>query len=219
MTNGKRPMTNCLILFTRYPESGKAKTRLIPVLGAEGAANLHRQMSEYAIAQIKQLQSSHPITVEVHFAGGNLQLMQKWLGDDILYRQQNEGDIGFRMASAFQIAFSKKMNRVVIIGSDCPMLTSQILAEAFQFLSQRDLVLGPATDGGYYLIGLRRFIPQLFTGITWSTSEVFRETLEIAAKLNLRVGLLPTLSDVDRPEDISLLKENSEIRIQESECN
>lgn len=198
-------MTNCLILFTRYPEAGKAKTRLIPLLGAEGAANLHRQMTEFAIAQIKKLQSSQPLSVEVHFTGGNFQLMQAWLGNEFIYRQQSEGDIGFRMASAFQTAFSNNIDKVIIIGSDCPNLNYQILAEAFQSLDRNDLVLGPATDGGYYLIGLRRFIPDIFIGINWSTSEVFRQTVEIAGKISLNVAYLTKLSDVDRPEDIHLV--------------
>ncbi|MCL1463986.1 TIGR04282 family arsenosugar biosynthesis glycosyltransferase [Argonema galeatum] len=198
-------MTNCLVIFTRYPEAGKVKTRLIPVLGAEGAAVLHRQMTESAIAQVKKLQFSLPLSLEVHFTGGDRQLMQQWLGDDIFYRQQSEGDIGMRMASAFQIAFTNNTDNVIIVGSDCPTLKSQIIAEAFQALSQHDLVLGPATDGGYYLIGLCRFIPDLFTGISWSTSEVFQQTLEIAEKLNLKVAYLTELSDVDRPEDLSFV--------------
>ena len=198
-------MTNCLILFTRYPEAGKAKTRLIPVLGAEGAANLHRQMTEYAIAQIKKLQSSQPLSVEVHFTGGNFQLMQAWLGNEFIYRQQSEGDIGFRMASAFQTAFSNNIDKVIIIGSDCPNLNYQILAEAFRSLDRNDVVLGPATDGGYYLIGLRRFIPDIFIGINWSTSEVFRQTVEIAGKINLNMAYLTELSDIDRPEDLAIL--------------
>ncbi|MCL1470980.1 TIGR04282 family arsenosugar biosynthesis glycosyltransferase [Argonema antarcticum] len=197
-------MTNCLIVFTRYPEAGKAKTRLIPVLGAEGAATLHRQMTESAIALCRDTinRVSTTLSIEVHFAGGDRQLMQQWLGDDIIYRQQSEGDIGMRMASAFEIAFSNNMDNVIIIGSDCPTLNSQIIASAFQALYQHDLVLGPATDGGYYLIALNRLIPELFTGITWSTSEVFQQTVEIAAKLNLDVAYLSELADVDRPEDI-----------------
>nr|BAP91640.1 hypothetical protein [Phormidium sp. KS] len=198
-------MTNCLILFTRYPEAGKAKTRLIPVLGAEGAANLHRQMTEFAIAQIKKLQFSQPLSVEVHFTGGNFQLMQAWLGNEFIYRQQSEGDIGFRMASAFQTAFSNNIDKVIIIGSDCPNLNYQILAEAFQALDRNDLVLGPATDGGYYLIGLRRFISDIFIGINWSTSEVFQQTVEIADRISLNVAYLTELSDIDRPEDIHLV--------------
>jgi len=193
---------NCLIIFTRYPEPGKTKTRLIPVLGAEGAANLHRQLTETVITQVKELSN---VLIEVHFTGGNEQLMQAWLGENITYCQQTEGDLGKRMATAFQTAFNNGMEKVVIIGSDCPALNSQIIAEAFAAFSQHELVLGRATDGGYYLIGLKRLIPELFTGINWGTSEVLQQTVKIAKNLKLVVSYLTTLSDIDRPEDLEIL--------------
>jgi hypothetical protein len=197
----------CLIIFTRYPEPGKTKTRLIPVLGAEGAATLQRQMTEQKLAQVRELQAAYPVSVEVHFTGGNEQLMQSWLGSSLIYQRQSEGDIGCRMASAFQASFEAGMNNVVLIGIDCPDLNAQLMAEAFQALHQHDLVLGPAVDGGYYLIGLRRLIPELFTGIRWSTAEVLPETLRIAHRLELAVAKLRLLSDVDRPEDLSVWKQ------------
>ncbi|MFB2838770.1 TIGR04282 family arsenosugar biosynthesis glycosyltransferase [Floridanema evergladense] len=197
MTNNNTK--NCLIIFTRYPEPGKTKTRLIPILGAEGAANLHRQLTETVITQVKELQN---VLMEVHFTGGNQQLMQTWLGENLTYKQQIEGDLGKRMATAFKTAFNNGIEQAVIIGSDCPTLTSQIIAEAFAALFQHELVLGPATDGGYYLIGLKRLIPELFLGINWGTSEVLQETVKIAENLKLAVGYLTTLSDIDRPEDL-----------------
>ena len=194
----------CLIIFTRYPEPGQTKTRLIPVLGAEGAATLQRKMTEQKLAEVKELQAAYPLSVEVHFAGGNEQLMQEWLGLNWVYRRQNEGDLGGRMASAFQASFDAGMNAVVLIGTDCPDLNASLMAKSFQLLRQHDLILGPALDGGYYLIGLRRLIPELFTGIPWSTAEVLQQTLSIAQRLGLTVAKLPLLSDVDRPEDLSV---------------
>ncbi|MCA1993701.1 MAG: TIGR04282 family arsenosugar biosynthesis glycosyltransferase, partial [Coleofasciculus sp. S288] len=166
-----------LIVFTRYPEPGKTKTRLIPLLGAEGAAKLQRRMTEHTLTQVKELQASYPVSVEVHFSGGTQQLMQDWLSCEFVYREQSQGDIGQRMASAFQTSFTAGMTRVVIIGIDCPDLKAQLMAKAFYAIAQHDLVLGPAEDGGYYLIGLRRMIPELFTGIRWSTAEVLPQTL------------------------------------------
>lgn len=192
----------CLIIFTRYPERGKTKTRLIPVLGAEGAARFQRQMTEQTLAQVKELKAFRPLSVEVHFAGGNQQLMQDWLGADIIYRQQSEGDLGRRMALAFKDSFSAGMTSVVIIGTDCPDLKAQLMVKAFHALEQNDLVLGPALDGGYYLIGQRRFIPELFTGISWSTAEVLEQTISIAQRLDLAIAFLPLLNDIDRPEDL-----------------
>ncbi len=195
-------MSECLIIFTRYPEPGKTKTRLIPALGAEGAATLQRQMTEHTLAQVKELQAKRLVSVEVYFVGGNQQLMQSWLGTSVIYRQQGDGDLGRRMAIAFQTALEAGKQRVVVIGTDCPDLKAQLMVKAFHALEQHDLVLGPAQDGGYYLIGLCRLIPELFTGISWSTAEVLQQTMSIAQRLELAVAYLPRLSDVDRPEDL-----------------
>ncbi|MEH2150827.1 TIGR04282 family arsenosugar biosynthesis glycosyltransferase [Nostoc sp.] len=193
-----------LIIFTRYPEPGKTKTRLIPVLGNVGAANLQREMTEYTIFQVEELQKAMDISVEVRFAGGDSQLMQDWLGLDLLYQSQGEGDLGLRMARSLFDAFQSGRKKVIIIGTDCPGLNAQILATAFDKLQTFDLVLGPAIDGGYYLIGLRQPILELFVNIEWGTAQVFQKTLDIAQKLNLlHVNLLP-LADVDRPEDLPI---------------
>ncbi|MDM9381063.1 TIGR04282 family arsenosugar biosynthesis glycosyltransferase [Chlorogloeopsis sp. ULAP01] len=193
-----------LIIFTRYPESGKTKTRLIPALGNEGAASLHRQMTEYTLLQVKELQKVIPVSLEVRFAGGNSQLMQDWLGSDLVYQSQGGGDLGKRMERSLVNAFQTGAESAVIIGTDCPSLNTNILAQAFAELQQRNLVLGPAIDGGYYLIGLQYPIPELFTDIDWGTDRVFQQTVDIAHQLNLSVFYLPTLADVDRPEDISI---------------
>ncbi|MBR8840096.1 MAG: TIGR04282 family arsenosugar biosynthesis glycosyltransferase [Stigonema ocellatum SAG 48.90 = DSM 106950] len=206
MDKNRKIVRERLIVFTRYPEPGKAKSRLIPALGDEAAADLHRRMTEHTLFQVKQLQQVHPLTVEVCFAGGDLTRMQTWLGPDLLYKPQNSGNLGDRMAQAFQSAFDEPVDAAIIIGTDCPDLTDTILAQAFQQLQQTDLVLGPATDGGYYLIGLRQFVPELFEAIAWSTDQVCQQTLDIADKLNLSVTSLPTLSDVDRPEDLPVWK-------------
>ncbi|XGV96178.1 MAG: TIGR04282 family arsenosugar biosynthesis glycosyltransferase [Leptolyngbya sp. BL-A-14] len=195
-------MNERLIIFTRYPEPGKAKTRLIPALGAEAAADTHRLMTEHTLAQVKPLLRSRSLMVEVWFEGGDRDQMEAWLGDGLRYQSQPEGDLGDRMLQAFQSALKNGVNAAVIIGTDCPELTDALLAEAFQALQQTDVVLGPAADGGYYLIGLRQVIPDLFQAITWSTDRVLQQTVAIVEKLNLSLTLLPMLTDVDRPEDL-----------------
>lgn len=194
-----------LIVFTRYPEPGKTKTRLIPALGALGAATLQRQMTEYMLLQARELQSFYPVSVEVRFAGGEQQLMQDWLGKDFQYVAQGTGDLGCRMTKAIAHSCQNNIESVVIIGSDCPQLQAMTIAQAFQLLHQDyDLVLGPALDGGYYLIGVNRLIPELFIGIDWGTQRVLQQTVNIAKKLNLAIAYLPTLADVDRPEDLDI---------------
>ena len=196
-----------LILFTRYPEPGCTKTRLIPHLGAEGAAALQRQMTEYVLTQVVALQSDFPLSVEIRFAGGDAAQMQAWLGRKLLYQPQNEGDLGARLVCAFQQGFQAGMERIVVIGSDCPEVKPKQMIKAFNHLQQNDLVLGPAKDGGYYLIGLRQPQPDLFQNIAWGTAKVFQQTDAIAQRLGLSIGYLDCLSDVDRPEDLPVWEE------------
>lgn len=191
-----------LIIFTRYPEPGKTKTRLIPALGAQGAATLQRQMTEHTLLQVRELQSFHPLSVEVRFAGGDLSLMQNWLGSDLIYQPQGKGDLGSRMARSLSCAFQESVDRAAIVGTDCPGLNAHFIADAFSQLHAHDLVLGPAIDGGYYLISLRCFIGELFSGIDWGTAQVLQQTVDIAKQLDLSVAYLPRLADVDRPEDL-----------------
>ncbi|MGJ3248194.1 MAG: TIGR04283 family arsenosugar biosynthesis glycosyltransferase [Elainellaceae cyanobacterium] len=196
------PTTARLIVFTRYPEPGKTKTRLIPALGAEGAANLQRQMTEHTMQQIQLVLRQCSVGVEVRFSGGNQHLMGDWLGHGWSYHPQGGGDLGCRMEAAFRAAFDAGMTRVVMIGIDCPWVDANILMKAFDALRSHDVVLGPATDGGYYLIGLRCLIPELFRDIPWSTDKVFQQSLDIAHQQGRAVALLDRLTDVDRPEDL-----------------
>lgn len=201
--NSKKPPEH-LLIFTRYPEPGNTKTRLIPTLGAVGAATLQRQMTEHTVNWVRQYRQATPLSVEIRFAGGSLAQMQTWLGPDLDYSLQGEGDLGDRLTRAFQTAFEQGQQRVVAIGTDCPSLDSVQLAAALSHLHQADLVLGPATDGGYYLIGLRRFLPEVFQGIDWGSERVLQQTLAIAQSLHLSVALLQPLTDIDRPEDLPL---------------
>jgi rSAM/selenodomain-associated transferase 1 len=194
-----------LIIFTRYPEAGKTKTRMTPVLGKEGAALLQQKMTEHTLIQGRKLQENCPISLLIYFTGGTEILMENWLGTDLTYKHQGEGNLGERMQLAFAQSFASGMTQGVIIGTDCPAINQILLAEAFTALDRHDLVLGPALDGGYYLIGLSRFIPQLFVGIAWGTSQVFSQTQGIARQLGLTVYELVPLADVDRPQDLRLL--------------
>jgi uncharacterized protein len=130
--------------------------------------------------------------------------MQQWLGADLDYIPQVAGDLGKKMQSAFDLAFTLGHQRAVIIGTDCPDLDQTILNTAFNSLQHHDLVLGVAEDGGYYLIGLNRPIPELFQQIAWGTAQVLDQTSKIAQQLNLQVDYLTTLGDVDHPQDLKI---------------
>jgi rSAM/selenodomain-associated transferase 1 len=202
--SGPNPYRESLIIFSRYPEPGKTKTRLIPSLGPDGAAGLHRRMTEHTLTQARQLQSYRPVSIEVHYEGGNKHLVQQWLGPDTPSRPQGRGDLGERMARAFREAFQAGIDRAVLVGTDIPGITARILLQAFESLSSADMVLGPARDGGYYLIGLRQPFPRLFVDIPWGTERVLEMTRKVTDDLGLSAVLLETLEDLDRPEDLHL---------------
>lgn len=195
-------VANALLIFTKWPEPGQCKTRLIPALGAVGAARLHARMVARVVLQARRVAQAHPIAISVYHDGGCAQDFGTWLGPDIPFRTQSSGDLGVRLNAAFAAAFASGLTRVVVIGTDCPDLDESLLSAAFEQLDSSDIVLGPAEDGGYYLIGLTSVQPRLFEGIAWGGDQVCRDTLERAAQLELTVALLPKLSDVDRPEDI-----------------
>ena len=204
----KTPDSN-LLIFCKYPLAGKAKTRLIPALGAEVAAQLHRRLAESAIGMArswKQISLEKVNRITVHYTGAGEKDFYSWLGSDLDYQEQPTGNLGQRMGTAFESAFKCGIEQAIGIGTDVPTLTATILQQADKNLEDHDLVLGPAADGGYYLIGMNSFHPELFVGIDWGTGHVYRQTQEIASQMGLRVVTLPVLSDIDRPEDLNLLK-------------
>ena len=198
-----------LIVFTRYPDPGTTKTRMIPELGAEGAAGLQYQMTNHIISRVKEFAELRPLTIEIRFEGGSIKLMGEWLGSGFSYCHQGDGDIGQRMERAMTDGFMDGCTAVVIIGSDIPDITCDILQRAFEGLKKHDLTLGPASDGGYYLVGWHQFAfkqwsHQLFSAIDWGTGRVLPQTLAIAKSLKLSYILLDTLADVDCPEDLAI---------------
>lgn len=192
-----------LILFTRYPVAGKAKTRLIPAIGAEAAADTQRELTELTLHRATSVAIVRGVAVEVRYDGGDAKLMHDWLGPMPRYTPQGEGDLGQRLARAAQEAFGEAAESVVIIGADCPRLDEGILQNAFAALRENDVVFGPAQDGGYYLVGLRKTMPVLFRGIAWSTSRVLAESLNIARSNGCEPALLAPLPDVDEPADLA----------------
>ena len=198
-----------LIVFARYPEPGRTKTGLIPYLGADAAADLQRRMTEHMVSQIRNLATTRPLLMEIRYKGGNQQLMEDWLGSDYIYSPQSKGDLGRRMGRAFEAAFVNGAAVAVIIGTDVPGISLEILHQAFNSLQNTDLVLGPANDGGYYLIGLKqstfnRALPQLMTNISWGSASVLDQSVKIAERMGLKYILLEKLADVDRPEDLTV---------------
>jgi uncharacterized protein len=186
-----------LIVFVRAPRAGTVKTRLAVGLGPQGALAAYR-----AIVQrlLKQLESLSRVELYVAPPDGLSEIVD-WLQSDWVARPQAEGDLGQRMHAAFVAAFQAGSGPVALIGSDCPYVTSGDIINAWQALAANDAVLGPALDGGYWLVGLRQPIPELFHKMRWSTATVLAETLARCRALGLRTALLRQLADIDTPED------------------
>jgi len=196
-----------LILFTRFPRPGSTKTRLIPVLGPQGAAALQQKMTEHITGQIQKFLSTHPVRVDIRFDGGDTAQMKKWLGHGFNYHPQGTGHLGCRMQTAFNDAFAVGAGAAVLVGSDVPGISALILQKAFAALTHENMAIGPARDGGYYLIGLRagtfsRFGHRLSDGCNRGTDTVFAETVARARKDGANCMVLEKLADVDRPEDL-----------------
>jgi rSAM/selenodomain-associated transferase 1 len=188
MSSGPR-----LILFAKYPLPGFAKTRLIPALGENGAAALHKTLTERSVKTL--LASGSP--VEVRYTGADAAAFSRWLGTNITLVEQVEGDLTDRlMAASYDTPH-------IFFGADTPDLTLQIVSQAIAALQQNEIVIGPARDGGFYLIGMRQARPELLTDMPWSTDQVLPETLRRLEALGIAPVMLPILSDCDRPEDLA----------------
>ena len=193
-----------LVIFAKAPLAGLAKTRLIPALGAEGAAALARRMLSHTLAQALAVNAQ---AVELCMSPGPSDPAWKsvTLPQSVECIDQGEGDLGARMSRAMDRALTQRQGPVLLMGTDCPSLSNARIAEAGRQLEQHDAVLMPAADGGYVLIGLRAPCPSLFTDMVWSTSTVAFETLRRMASLSLRVWQGPMLYDIDEPADLNHL--------------
>ncbi len=181
-----------LVLLTRFPEPGRAKTRLIPALGAAGAAALHRRLTETTLAILR----ATGLPVEVWVTGAAPDAFAAWLGNEVTIRPQGEGDLGARMQRCLDPA------PALVVGADLPDLTPAHINAAVRLLAAGKVALGPAEDGGYYLLGLPALAPWLFSGMAWGTDGVLAETQRRLRAGGRPCGLLPPLADLDRPEDL-----------------
>jgi uncharacterized protein len=189
-----------LVVFAKHPRPGAVKTRLAASIGNEAAAGLYRALAEHV------LEATAPAAGEyerlVFFEPGEaLEEVRAWLPGTRLLAQSGP-DLGARMADAFARAFARGASRVALVGTDTPGVTRETAALALSALDAADVVLGPAEDGGYYLVALRRPQPSLFAGIDWSTSRVLDETRARAAAAGLDVRELAPLADVDTLDDL-----------------
>ncbi|MGD2126039.1 MAG: TIGR04283 family arsenosugar biosynthesis glycosyltransferase [Desulfobacteraceae bacterium] len=201
MDDKQRSQRDRLIIFSRYPVPGQTKTRLIPALGRVGAADLQRELTEKALKTARRFGSGKDVELEVRFEGVSEHKMRRWLGSAALFSNQGPGDLGERMRVAFLEAFQKGCRRVVLLGTDIPGISTNLLEKAFDGLIDKDLVVGPSRDGGYYLLGLKG-PAKIFQNVPWGTGEVLEKTLALAKDQGLSVLHLDPLIDIDTEEDL-----------------
>ena len=193
-----------LVVFAKAPLAGQVKTRLIPALGARGAAALAHKLLTHALRQAEGAEVN-----VVELCASPAAQDPAWqvinFSNSVSLSSQGEGDLGERMARALARAIEQYRCPVMLMGTDCPALTSALLSEAARQLTLHDAVLVPAKDGGYVLIGLQAPCPSLFSDMPWSTAAVAGETLRRMDALGLRVWQGPTLQDIDEPADLAHL--------------
>lgn len=184
-----------LIIFIKNPKLGKVKTRLAATVGDEKALSIYKKLLSFT----QKLAISLPCE-RMLFYSDEIEANDDWSNVFFQKNKQYGNDLGERMKNAFcEVLLTSK--KAIIIGSDCAELTKEILENAFEALEKNDFVIGPAEDGGYYLLGMNHFEPTIFENINWSTAEVLSKTIEKIARLEKKVAFMPTLSDIDNEED------------------
>ncbi|HSE83019.1 MAG TPA: TIGR04282 family arsenosugar biosynthesis glycosyltransferase, partial [Thermodesulfobacteriota bacterium] len=197
----KATPNHTLIIFVKYPEPGKVKTRLAAVIGKEKAAQIYKKMAETVISNVSR--SGEYRTVIFFDPPERKKDFEKWIGNGYMMLPQEGESLGERIIKAFDKAFSLGAERAVIIGTDCVEISDELVSQAFGTLATVDVVLGPAEDGGYYLLGLKKLIHEIFNEINWGTNLVLNQTLEKVKKEGLKFQLLKTLKDIDTVNDLS----------------
>jgi rSAM/selenodomain-associated transferase 1 len=192
-----------ILIFIKAPVPGRVKTRLTPALGPDGAAQFYRAMARDTLQVARQVPGA---TVNAAYQTHNDFPDPSWLSHQVDWFLQEGKDLGERLSHATRKVFAEHAGPAVIVGSDLPTLTPDLLQTAFEHLKARPVVLGPSVDGGYYLIGLAGAVPALFKRISWSSSKVFRQTQEILSREKIPVEVLPLERDIDTPDDLAYLE-------------
>ena len=191
---------NNIIIFIKNPVLGKVKTRLAATVGDQKALEIYQRLLDVTRKTVTKVNAKYHL-----FYSDVIDMDDNWDIQDFDKYLQQGNDLGERMSSAFRNIFSQNdasaLQKVVIIGSDCPALTPDILEMAFTILGDSDVVVGPTFDGGYYLLGIKEYNPALFENISWSTDAVYQETNDKSRELQLNIADLPTLSDIDNEAD------------------
>lgn len=195
--------SRALLVFAKTPKPGKVKTRLLAAVSAEVAAALHEACIADTLRLVRKMRGCDVIVFEGGGTGYFRGLVKKQKrGVCVRVLPQRGAELGARMENAFRKCFAMGYREVVVIGTDTPWMGAERVRKAFAELKANDVVIGPAEDGGYYLLGMRKFAPGIFRGIPWSTERVLELTLKVIVRGKLRGKLLRRDFDLDRPGDL-----------------
>ena len=189
------------MIFIRNPELGKVKTRLAATIGNENALKIYEELLRYT----REITVALPVQNVLYYAD-SIAEKDSWPVPAFGKKLQVNGDLGLKMETAFSETFALGAKQVILIGSDCYELTSEILTEAFERLKTVDAVIGPAADGGYYLLGFSRPNHSVFRNKNWSTNTVFQDTINDLNSGGFSWSALPMLNDVDEEKDLGELR-------------
>jgi uncharacterized protein len=191
---------NTIIIFCKYPVEGNVKTRVAKTIGNEFAVNLYKLLSEYTFQELLKTENVFQYLFYDNIAERDN--IKKWAGSEFSFELQEGNDLGEKMYNAFKKVIDRGSTKTIIVGTDIPDISSDDIQKAFQALNNSDVVIGPAKDGGYYLLGMKKLYRSFFTGIEWSKDTVFKKTLEKINSLDLSYSMLPELIDIDTEEDL-----------------
>ncbi len=190
-------MQKALLIFIKNPQKGKVKTRLAATIGEEKALEIYQELMDYTRTICEDVDTDRLLFYSQH-----IDTKDKWKTSTFRKFVQEGKDLGQRMKQAFETAFDRyQYQQVIIIGSDCAELTSTQINTAFEQLKTHDVVIGPARDGGYYLLGMNQFLPSIFDNKTWSTPNLLKETLTDLDTQKHSYHFLPELNDIDTEAD------------------
>jgi len=191
--------TTALVIFVRNPISGKVKTRLAKDIGDERALEIYLQLLHHTLEITRSLSFRKFIYYADEVSDYDL-----WSVPGYTKRIQNGNDLGERMLNSFKELFDQGFTRIILIGSDCLQLKTNTLEQAVTLLDSNTSVIGPASDGGYYLLGLNKLFPDLFVNKPWSTDQVFAKTVDDFINNGISYALLEELSDIDDATDLEI---------------
>ncbi len=191
-----------IIVFTKFPVEGKVKTRLAKNMGNKFAVSFYRVCAEHTFKELIKVKETGSELFLFYSEENEIEQVMNWAGNNFNYYSQQGNDLGLKMYNAFETVFKKGYKKVIIVGTDAPDVSMNLVQSVISVLDNYSVVIGPANDGGYYLLGFKSKLIDLFSGIEWSTNSVFDNTIEKLNRSKINYFMLDELTDIDTAEDL-----------------